>query len=560
MLIIQQSGEIAPLTFPTANTSLVRDYFTGEGRLLDAQVLSAGTGQNAVAGTNIPGTGLIGRTFFEDWYFRIHVIPATLDIGNLLTNQQRQVRLWNAFFEVKTLTAVAAPDDPGIGLDAPYALPYATQPLELLTYTLTLSTEGAPVLDDSITWTLGGVDYRVPITARRVVVWPFPPNWSNPVNETLEWLTSVHRSYDGTEQRVRLRETPRRGMEYSSLLTRVEAQRWENYVFGWAGRLFAVPLWAEKANLTAPALAGDLTINLPTANRSFAAGTVAVLYRDADTVETLEIEAVTATSLTLKKPLDANWPMASFVYPVLVSALEGSPAADWQTSGVMRASVGFLGRPGNGITRTEPVAATAFYRGEEVYLARTNWVAGVRNTFSPDFTRHESESGVFEDIRRANWSGVVKTHTWLLGTKDEETALRQWIGRRFGQAVPVWMPSGLEDLTLTAPVAGSASAITVRNNGYADYVGAHPARRDIIIERYNGAPILRRITEAERGLTAQEMVLTLDAALGENLAPADVLRISFLGLYRLASDGVTISHDTDSVSTVQANMMLTLAP
>ena len=56
------------------------------------------------------------------------------------------------------------------------------------------------------------------------------------------------------------------------------------------------------------------------------------------------------------------------------------------------------------------------------------------------------------------------------------------------------------------------------------------------------------------------MVLTLDSALGVNLAPADILRISFLGLYRLASDGVTISHDTDSVSTVQANLMLTAAP
>jgi hypothetical protein len=167
---------------------------------------------------------------------------------------------------------------------------------------------------------------------------------------------------------------------------------------------------------------------------------------------------------------------------------------------------------------------------------------------------------VFEDIRRAGWSGVVKTHNWLLGAKDDETVLRQWFARRYGQAVPVWMPSGLEDLTLTTPVAGSASVFTVRNNGYADYVGAHPARRDIIIERYNGAPITRRITAAERGLVPQEMVLTLDSALGDNLAPADILRISFLGLYRLASDGVTISHDTDSVCTVQANLMLTLAP
>src|SRR5690606_28652711 len=66
---------------------------------------------------------------------------------------------------------------------------------------------------------LGLVSY----TIGAAVPWPVPPDWSDPVRETLGWLTDVLRPRNGKEpQRRKLRTSPRRSFQFAVLASAAE--------------------------------------------------------------------------------------------------------------------------------------------------------------------------------------------------------------------------------------------------------------------------------------------------------------------------------------------------
>src|SRR5690606_14057477 len=111
-------------------------------------------------------------------------------------------------------------------------------------------------------------------------------------DETLEWLTGVEASRNRTEHRIEQREKPRRILEYRALIHGPETSLFESAVFGWADRLFALPLWMEQSNLAAAVEFGDLELQVDTADRSFEADGLLMLYKSAAVYEAVEIESV----------------------------------------------------------------------------------------------------------------------------------------------------------------------------------------------------------------------------------------------------------------------------
>lgn len=71
-----------------------------------------------------------------------------------------------------------------------------------------------------------------------------------------------------------------------------------------------------------------------------------------------------------------------------------------------------------------------------------------------------------------------------------------------------------------------------------------PGRRHIRIELHDGSVFYRRVTGASESQSSES--LALDSALGVDVNPADVRRISWMMLATLAADEVQIAHPTDS--------------
>lgn len=496
-------------------------------------------------------------SFFDDYYNRIYIVPAALDAGNLLSTQVRHIILWNAYVTPQTLQNAALGPQAGISMSLPVgaSLPYEMEPLRELDFTVQIELSGPPTIDSYANFTVEGITYTVPITGRRIVLFPFAPNWGSPVDETVTMRSWVLAAEDGSEQTgSESGEVPRRTLEFNiNLRTALQAQRCENLLFAWQSRFFGVPHWGEEERIDADVAAGATTIPFNTFGLSLEPGSLVALYLDDETNEIREVQTVGVDGITVTTGLQYDWPEGSRIYPCFVGLMNDAMSGSRETSTVGRMPVAFdcepSVTPGNVALNVAPLT----YRGKELFLGRINWQSAMPFTFTSDVKRVDSNTGKFVAFSSAGFSKMSRRHNWTLFNRGDIFSFRQFLGRRQGVARSVFMPSGTVDFNMAAPILDTEDILVVENNEYGALAGAHPARRDIIIELHDGTYFCRRIlgTSDFDSFTR----LQLDSSLGVSLDVDDVARISFLTLYRFDSPSTTIRHLTDSKATVEAVMV-----
>lgn len=153
------------------------------------------------------------------------------------------------------------------------------------------------------------------------VVFPFEPDWSEPVVERLAWATDVLTAYSGAEQRIALRRHPRHQLDYRALpLEARAAAALEALLYGRQAERFLVPWWPDQSGLEAPAGAGSFALELDTRFRRFRAGGQLLLWGDPFTWELHEILSLDDVSLVLVEPTVAAWPAGSLALPLIPGA------------------------------------------------------------------------------------------------------------------------------------------------------------------------------------------------------------------------------------------------
>lgn len=493
--------------------------------------------------------------FGTDWYYRIHIIPAQLSLGNLLTTQNRLVTLWNANFVSKPLTLAEIPPVAGLSLSLPtgVTLPYTVKPLEEFRLTVVATLDGPPTVNGVMNLTVDAVSYSIPITGRRIVLFPFRPNWSSGYDETFEYKAWVLPAADGSEQSGSVwGNRPRRKLDYTILVNGKQTQKLENLLFGWQSRFFGVPHWSEVSKLTANASANALVIQLDTTLRSFEPGALIVIHLNDDVFESREIESLTATSITLTTPLGTAWPVGSRVYPTFVASINGSLSGRRLTDNIMQMPVSFECEPSVTPAITAIGGATPMYQGEELYLAKLNW-AGLSTAFVSDREDIDMGTGRVKLYSPSGFTRPTRTHNWHMKSRAETSDFLAWVGRREGRARPFYAPTWNEDFKLIADIVNPASGIDVEENEYAPLVALRPARRDIVVLARDGTYHARRITGT--AATTGGVRLLLDSPITTTLPRSAVKRVCLLQLYRQAADDITIRWLTDKVGTAEVQLM-----
>ena len=108
-------------------------------------------------------TGSFGISFLDDYYYRFHLTPATVEFGYILSPTVETFYLWNAYFVSKDCTAINQinGDEYALsGLTAPFTL----SGLEEIMYTVTAPLEGAADFESSIDFDFGVDDDYVLVT------------------------------------------------------------------------------------------------------------------------------------------------------------------------------------------------------------------------------------------------------------------------------------------------------------------------------------------------------------------------------------------------------------
>ncbi len=135
----------------------------------------------------------------------------------------------------------------------------------------------------------------------------------------------------------------------------------------------------------------------------------------------------------------------------------------------------------------------------------------------------------------------VAGHAWWMRGRKERADFRALLYLLKGRQGEIWLPSYQRDLSLAALVAPAATTMDIETTGYTLYLVGQLNRKDIRIELKNGTVLYRRITGSTT-VDANTERLSIDSALGVQVAPAQVRRISYMALSRLNSDSIDIMH------------------
>ena len=494
--------------------------------------------------------GRLAHRFAEDYFDRIHLTPIALSLGNVVSELTREIAVWNAWRTTpQTLTALRLDGDAGSTLTAPGSLPLPLRPMQERVLTLNVGLDGPPVIDAQAVLSFAdGAIWSIRIDGLRLNAWSLPPDWTEPVIETLAWLTDVQVALAGTVTRTPLRDAPRRSWEFAVLADRRERRWVEHALFDWTGRVWALPVFVDTTWLRAPLPAGATEILVATAGLDFAVGSLAMLWRDVAIYELVEISGITGEGLRilLRAPTRRAWPIGTRLMPCRTARLTDAPELRRQNDRLMQTQLRFEATepcdwpPGLPVTR---------YRGFPVLEHRSDETRDPSASFARRFDLLDGEVGRshLDDLSGLAWT--TQSHAWRLMGRAERAAHRSLLYGLQGRAEALWLPTWTDDLEVIETIGESAVTLTVAACGISRSLRQQAGRRHIRIELTDSTVFYRAVEASSEialanGDTGER--LRLDAALGRLVTPERVRLACWMALVTLAGDTVELQHHADS--------------
>lgn len=492
----------------------------------------------------IARTGAHCGAFSDDYYYRIYLQPSRIEFGNLVIPAIRTVEVWNAYPDPVTIFQL---DGDTEGLALGFFPPAKLRGLEDIQYNVTATLDGPSFVDTLLTlhFSAGGTR-DLAISYGRVLVMGLLHDWQSGFTERLEWLTDVLAMRDGGEQRVRLRADPRRSFEFD-VLEYGNGGQLDLLMNVWQSRVYAVPVWTDKARLASAIYPGDTVLAVSTTDLDYRPGGLAIVGASTGGTEALEILSLTANSITLKRPALGNWPAGAWIAPARLGRLPAQQTVTRPTAAIAQARLRF---DLEDLTATVTATGSPIqYRGYDTLLRHPNRVEDVSIDYQRLVDVLDVDTGTPAVIDIPNRAFIVRRFQFLVPDRADLTAMRGWLAARAGRQVPFWVPTWERGLEVSQPFALDATAVLVQARGFATYYHDMPGRQDVAFLHNNGTWYLRRITAFEFVDGTVER-MRIDAALGVACTSADFQIVCFLELARLESDAVEIFFETDRVARV----------
>ena len=374
-------------------------------------------------------------------------------------------------------------------------------------------------------------------------LWNYGPDWSAGFNVRRAWRTDIFGSRNNTEQRRALRTKPRLSLDYRTIAQGEDLESLSRNLRGAQNRPAIVPDFARWARLTASSNDGDSTLTvspLPV----WAAEGQTLLLCGADGVERVEVESAAGSTITLVDPLAVDWPSGAVLRPTFFGLLNGRLSTSRRTRGVAEATIALEAYPGGTPPRDEGTPWDTF-NDREVF------------TLEPDYSSPPSVAALWpvEDVdAESGWTAQfrpVDRAERLVEAEfrglDVETAtqLEQFFDRMKGMRGAFFMPTCERDFLLAGTVTAGSSNLFVNNSTLAADFGAvnfADVETAIVATMLDGSRIYRRVQDIFA--STFQSVVQVTSPWPVELSTATLARLSWMPIYRFASDEMTMTWQT----------------
>ena len=492
----------------------------------------------------------VGRTF----YGGVILTPTTLNLGLVLTAKYVTASLWNltGYDQVLLNWQVVGLDNTTVTNADGYPVRYG--PRGYREYLITVGASGSTQIAGCVTFHFEGMNaLTTAITGTRLVVFGFQPNWREPVIESLEWLTDILESHNGTEQRLALRQFPRRAMRYLfTFETPNKVSMFEGYLFGWQAKVFALPVWTDWRPLAVNLPVGSTSVSTYTSFLDYGPGSMLILWRDYAHWEVVDVASFTASAITFKKPTTMPWRIGDRLAPVRLARLGKSIQVSRPTSSLAEATLSFFYEVPTAVAQNRIGTSTwPQYQGLDVLTQPPNATEDGEDAFECDMETVDVGKGPWAVYGHTDCGvPVSRSYRWLLKSRQEIANFLAFLEARRGRHVPFWMSSWSMDLELLQALGSADTTLLVKAIAYTQILKHHANRSDLVFYFQDGsAPVFKHITGSVDPGNGTE-VIALDSSFGRILAPTDFKAISFLTFGRLEGDSIEISWHSDSIAEV----------
>ena len=517
------------VTYRGANSRLVAQNAITDGQIHVRNIKNQTLGAQAYV---IPN-------YYSDLYKRIIVIPHTVNLGSISTDQTFKIQVWNANKSAVKLLSVSVVGGEGIELVGPTSGTFNA--LALKKWTVKVGMQGAPVIDCVVTFNfLGKSPVTLRITGSRSTDWSFMPDWSEDVTENLEWLTRVHQSVTAAEQRIARRLSPRRTFEFKVSFSEVERQLFESALYGYGARVWSLPIFTDCARLLQPVQQGAVDLPINTVGYDFAVGGRAILMTGSNK-EMVEITALEPNKITVKRPIVGNYDQSfTAIYPLRSAVLTDMPQVRRLSDNVSTTQIRLQLHEHN--AWSDDVSHLPTYRNHPVLEPTSEWSEDITAQYARLIKTLDNETGLPYYLDTANKVMQITAHRFIAAGREEQRKLRNLFYHLRGRQRAIWVATSSTDVTPVGDIVGKTLDIA-----YINYTGAlqkQTGRQDVRIECTGERIFYRRIVSSAVINSATERLAFDGDTI--NIKQRDILKISYLTLSRLESDTVSWVHHTDA--------------
>jgi len=260
---------------------------------------------------------------------KIYVFPTSIDFGFITEELQEKITIWNSGTTNAanaTVSAIQKINDNGLGLDNDTP-PFNLRPQCAIENTVTAFLVGPAVQNTTYIYTINGVDYVVTVVGKRIVAFPFEPNWQPGVELTLKFQTILSKNKRFIEQRRALYDNPVFEQRADFLCAEEAQQIFKQVIRNINNRVLAVPVY-DEAIIPTQDLQGLQTISVQDISEElylndFAQFVILMRKEKTDiTTEIKEIQSLTANTITFENAVVEEFNEdETIIYPAIISTM-----------------------------------------------------------------------------------------------------------------------------------------------------------------------------------------------------------------------------------------------
>jgi hypothetical protein len=494
----------------------------------------------------VNATGTAGASFRDDLYERVLALPSSIELGNLFANQVRTVELWNTNLTAADCSDLQGTDTEGLSLNV--AAPFSLEALKSVLIDLSISTSGPVAIDGSYVFVFTDVSVSLTVTGQRLLVFPFTPEY--PIEESLEWLTDVIESYDGSEQRIQIRSLPRQVISESFFLKGLDRIKSRIMLSDNQTRVFGVPVWYEARQTQVDIDGGSDTILVSTGYADFREGSTVLVWRSSDDFEVVEASSIASDSLSLARPIRSSFKAGTYVMPLRQARVQDSITMEDISGLYTRVDIDWSVIDNGSIDEKD---LSLVYQGYGVFTdyKKINTDTAPRKINRP-IELIDYESGLTAVESRMTYSRENSTKMPFQHTSRSEIwEFKRWLSALSGKLTPIWLPSFLPDITVCAAFNDVQLTLTIQNIGLTRVVEAgNPMYAHVLFRHTNGSIYAREIISVSENDDGTE-TMQINEALGFSGDSSSFEAVSFIRLCRQGSDRTEFSHERYDLASIE---------